>query len=162
MDGYLDVLDAAVMALVVNGHRTIEEIYDIKKGDYNYDGEAFTESDIVAMHHILSDIDSSAPTLSTSQKFAADLNCNGEVDEGDLKRLVSIYGEIEGVTCEDNVKVYYSWGNSYSTCTATAMCTLCGKKVATETVNSVKNADGSYTATFTNALLGTKTYSSLQ
>ena len=158
MDGYPDVLDVAVMALLVNGQKTIYEVYDIKKGDYNYDGEAFTESDIVAMHHILSDIDSSAPTLSTSQKFAADLNCNGEVDEGDLKRLVSIYGEIEGATCEDNVKVYYRWGNSYSTCTATAICTLCNKKVAVETVNSVNNGDGTYTATFTNTLFGTKTF----
>ena len=160
MDGYLDVLDAAVMALVVNGLKTIDEVYDIKKGDYDYDGEAFTESDLIAMYHVLSDIDSSAPTLSTSQKFASDLNYNGKVDEDDLNRLISRYGDIEETTCEENVKVYYRWGNSYSTCTATAMCTLCGKKVATETVNSVQNADGSYTATFTNTLLGTKTYSS--
>ena len=54
--------------------------------------------------------------------------------------------------------VYYRWGNSYTTCTATAICTICDKHVAKETVNSVKNADGSYTATFTNNLLGTKTY----
>ncbi len=158
MDGYLDVLDAAVMALVVNGHRTIEEVYDIKKGDYDLDGEAYTESDLIAMYHVLSDIDSSAPTLSTSQKFASDLNYNGKVDEDDLNRLISRYGDIEETTCEENVKVYYRWGNSYSTCTATAICTICDKHIAKETVNSVKNADGSYTATFTNTLLGTKTY----
>ena len=110
------------------------------------------------MHHVLSDIDSSAPTLSTSQKFAADLNYNGKVDEDDLNRLISRYGDIEETTCEENVKVYYRWGNSYSTCTATAICTICDKHVAKETVNSVKNADGSYTATFTKTLLGTKTY----
>ena len=160
MDGYLDVLDAAVMALVVNGHKTIDEVYDLQKGDYDLDGEAYTESDLIAMYHVLSDIDSSAPTLSTSQKFASDLNYNGKVDEEDLNKLVSIYGEIEETTCEENVKVYYRWGNSYSTCTATAICTICDKHVAKETVNSVKNADGSYTATFTNTLLGTKTYSS--
>ena len=158
MDGYLDALDAAVMALVVNGLKTIEEVYDIKKGDYDYDGEAYTESDLIAMYHVLSDIDSSAPTLSTSQKFASDLNYNGKVDEDDLNRLISRYGDIEETTCEENVKVYYRWGNSYTTCTATAICTICDKHVAKETVNSVKNADGSYTATFTNTLLGTKTY----
>ena len=86
MDGYLDVLDAAVMALVVNGLKTIDEVYDIKKGDYDYDGEAYTESDLIAMYHVLSDIDSSAPTLSTSQKFASDLNYNGKVDEEDLNK----------------------------------------------------------------------------
>ncbi len=160
MDGYLDALDAAVMALVVNGLKTIDEVYDIKKGDYDLDGEAFTESDLIAMYHVLSDIDSSAPTLSTSQKFASDLNYNGKVDEDDLNRLISRYGDIEETTCEENVKVYYRWGNSYSTCTATAICTICDKHVAKETVNSVKNADGSYTATFTNTMLGTKTYSS--
>lgn len=158
MDGYLDVLDAAVMALVVNGLKTIDEVYDIKKGDYDLDGEAFTENDLIAMYHVLSDIDSSAPTLSTSQKFAADLNYNGKVDEDDLNRLISRYGDIEETTCEENVKVYYRWGNSYTTCTATAICTICDKHVAKETVNSVKNADGSYTATFINTLLGTKTF----
>ena len=139
-------------------YRTIEEVYDIKKGDYDYDGEAFTENDLIAMYHVLSDIDSSAPTLSTSQKFASDLNYNGKVDEDDLNRLISRYGDIEETTCEENVKVYYRWGNSYTTCTATAICTICDKHVAKETVNSVKNADGSYTATFTNTLLGTKTF----
>jgi len=158
MDGYLDALDAAVMALVVNGLKTIDEVYDIKKGDYDLDGEAYTESDLIAMYHVLSDIDSSAPTLSTAQKFASDLNYNGKVDEEDLNKLVSIYGDIEETTCEENVKVYYRWGNSYSTCTATAICTICDKHIAKETVNSVQNADGSYTATFTNTLLGTKTY----
>ena len=91
MDGYLDVLDAAVMALVVNGHRTIEEVYDIKKGDYDYDGEAFTESDLIAMYHVLSDIDSSAPIVSTAQKFAADLNYNGKIDADDLTILKKKY-----------------------------------------------------------------------
>ena len=83
---------------------------------------------------------------------------SGKLDENDLTALNSKYGEVTGTECADNVEVYYRWGNSYTTCTATAMCTLCGKKVATETVNSVQNADGSYTATFTNTLLGTKTY----
>ncbi len=92
------------------------------------------------------------------KKYASDINGDGKLDENDLTALTAKYGEVTGTECADNVEVYYRWGNSYSTCTATAMCTLCGKKVATETVNSVQNADGSYTATFTNTLLGTKTY----
>ena len=157
-DGYVDVLDCALMALIVNGHKTFGEVQNTQKGDYDLDGEAYTESDLIAMNHVLSDIEGSAPTLSTSQKFASDLNCNGKIDEDDLTILVETYGTIEATTCEENIKVYYRWGNSYTTCTATAMCTLCNKKVAVETVDSVLNADGSYTATFTNTLLGTKTF----
>ena len=94
MDGYLDVLDAAVMALVVNGHRTIEEVYDIKKGDYDYDGEAFTESDIVAMQTSLSDIETNAPKMNTAEKFAADVNYNGKVDSEDFTILIKRYGNL--------------------------------------------------------------------
>ena len=94
MDGYLDVLDVAVMELVVNGHRTINEVYDIKKGDYDYDGEAFTESDIVAMQTALSDIETNAPKMNTAQKFAADVNYNGKVDSDDLAFLIKRYGNL--------------------------------------------------------------------
>lgn len=94
MDGYLDVLDVAVMELVVNGHRTINEVYDIKKGDYDYDGEVFTESDIVAMQTALSDIETNAPKMNTAQKFAADVNYNGKVDSDDLAFLIKRYGNL--------------------------------------------------------------------
>ncbi len=94
MDGYLDVLDAAVMALVVNGLKTIDEVYDIKKGDYDYDGEAFTESDIVAMQTSLSDIETNAPKMNTAEKFAADVNYNGKVDSDDLTILIKRYGNL--------------------------------------------------------------------
>ncbi len=94
MDGYLDVLDAAVMALVVNGHKTIDEVYDIKKGDYDLDGEAFTESDIVAMQTSLSDIETNAPKMNTAEKFAADVNYNGKVDSDDLTILIKRYGNL--------------------------------------------------------------------
>ncbi len=157
-DGYLDVLDAAIMALVVNGHKSIWEVQNTTRGDFDLDGVAFTDDDLVGMYHILSNIDSSAPTLSTSQKFAADLNFNGKIDEEDCEILEQEYGGINATTCEENFKVYYRWGKNYTTCTATAMCTLCNKKVAVETVDSVLNDDGSYTATFKNSLLGTKTF----
>lgn len=94
MDGYLDALDAAVMALVVNGLKTIDEVYDIKKGDYDLDGEAYTESDIIAMQTSLSDIETNAPKMNTAEKFAADVNYNGKVDSDDLTILIERYGNL--------------------------------------------------------------------
>ena len=94
MDGYLDVIDAAFMALVVNGHKTIDEVYDLQKGDYDYDGEAFTESDIIAMQTSLSDIETNAPKMNTAEKFAADVNYNGKVDSDDLTILIERYGNL--------------------------------------------------------------------
>lgn len=154
-DGYVDVLDASLGERMINGHSTVD-VYAV--GDYDFNGVAFEEADIKAIKHAIENPEK----LATYKKYASDINGDGKLDENDLTALTAKYGEVTGTACADNVEVYYRWGNQYSTCTATAMCTLCGKKVATETVNSVKNADGSYTATFTNALLGTKTYSSLQ
>ncbi len=152
-DGYLDVIDASFMHLFINGFVTVD-VYAV--GDYDLNGKAFEEADIKAIKHAIENPEK----LATYKKYASDINGDGKLDENDLTALTAKYGEVTGTACADNVKVYYRWGNKYSTCTATAMCTLCGEKVATETVNSVQNADGSYTATFTNTLLGTKTYSS--
>ena len=93
-DGYLDVLDAAIMALVVNGHKSIWEVQNTTRGDFDLDGVAFTDDDLVGMYYALWDIEASAPTLSTSQKFAADLNCNGRLDEDDLVKLKEDYPHI--------------------------------------------------------------------
>ena len=93
-DGYLDVLDAAIMALVVNGHKSIWEVQNTTRGDFDLDGVAFTDDDLVGMYYALWDIEASAPTLSTSQKFAADLNCNGRLDEDDLVKLKEDYPRI--------------------------------------------------------------------
>ncbi len=150
-DGALDVIDASVMHLLINGFATVD-VYAV--GDYDLNGVAFEEADIKAIKHAIENPEK----LATYKKYASDINGDGKVDAEDTTLLADIYGEITGTECADNVNVYYRWGNKYSTCTATAMCTLCGKKVATETVNSVNNGDGSYTATFTNTLLGTKTY----
>ncbi len=150
-DGYLDVIDASLMHLFINGFTTVD-VYAV--GDYDLNGIAFEEADIKAIKHAIENPEK----LATYKKYASDINGDGKVDAEDTTLLADIYGEITGTECADNVNVYYRWGNKYSTCTATAMCTLCGKKVATETVNSVNNGDGSYTATFTNTLLGTKTY----
>ena len=152
-DGYLDVIDAYLLHLFINGFTTVD-VYAV--GDYDLNGKAFEETDIKAIRHAIENPEK----LATYKKYASDINGDGKLDENDLTVLTAKYSEVTGTECADNLKVYYSWGNKYSTCTATAICTICDKHVAKETVNSVKNADGSYTATFTNTLLGTKTYSS--
>ncbi|MBQ7115568.1 MAG: dockerin type I repeat-containing protein, partial [Clostridia bacterium] len=159
-DGYLDVIDAYLLHLFINGFTTVD-VYAV--GDYDLNGIAFEEADIKAIKHAIENPEK----LATYKKYASDINGDGKLDENDLTVLVAKYGEVTGTECADNVKVYYRWGNKYSTCTATAMCTLCGEKVATETVNTTSETlaeltciqDGrvKYTATFQNELLGTKT-----
>ena len=148
----VSVLLSLVLAIMSTVCVTAKETV---KGDFNGDGKI---SAIDAREILM--VSAGTKTATKQQISNCDINGDGKLDENDLTALTSKYGEVTGTECADNVEVYYRWGNSYSTCTATAMCTLCGKKVATETVNSVQNADGSYTATFTNTLLGTKTYSS--
>ena len=159
-DGYLDVIDAYLLHLFINGFTTVD-VYAV--GDYDLNGVAFEEADIKAIKHAIENPEK----LATYKKYASDINGDGKLDENDLTVLTAKYGEVTGTECADNVEVYYRWGNKYSTCTATAMCTLCGKKVATETVNTTSETlaeltctqDGKvkYTATFQNELLGTKT-----
>ena len=159
-DGYLDVIDAYLLHLFINGFTTVD-VYAV--GDYDLNGIAFEEADIKAIKHAIENPEK----LATYKKYASDINGDGKLDENDLTALTAKYGEVTGTECADNVEVYYRWGNSYTTCTATAMCTLCGKKVATETVNTTSETlaeltctqDGKvkYTATFQNELLGTKT-----
>ena len=158
-DGYLDVIDASFMHLFVNGFTTVD-VYAV--GDYDLNGIAFEEADIKAIKHAIENPEK----LATYKKYASDINGDGKLDENDLTALTAKYGEVTGTECADNVKVYYRWGNKDSTCTATAMCTLCGEKVAVETVNTTSETlaeltctqDGKvkYTATFQNELLGTK------
>ena len=94
MDGYLNVLDVSIMERIINGHKTIAQVYDVKKGDYDCDGVAFTESDIIAMQTALSDIETNAPKMNTAEKFAADVNYNGKVDSDDLVILIKRYGNL--------------------------------------------------------------------
>ncbi len=94
MDGYLNVLDVSIMERIINGHKTIAQVYDVKKGDYDCDGVAFTESDIIAMQTALSDIETNAPKMNTAEKFAADVNYNGKVDSDDLAILIKRYGNL--------------------------------------------------------------------
>ncbi|MBO5064491.1 MAG: leucine-rich repeat protein [Clostridia bacterium] len=139
-DGYLDVIDAYLLHLFINGFTTVD-VYAV--GDYNLNGKAFEEADIKAIKHAIENPEK----LATYKKYASDINGDGKLDENDLTALTSKYGEVTGTECADNVEVYYSWGNKYSTCTATAMCTLCGKKVATETVNTTSETLSESTCT---------------
>ena len=159
-DGYIDALDAHLMNLVINGLAAVD-VYAI--GDYDCDGNPFEESDIISIKHAIEN-----PTrLSTIQKYVSDINLDGKLSTADSTELTAIYGEIQNTECEDNAKLNYSWKGNYSTCNATAACTICNKTIATEAVNTTSEElqeatcteDGKtkYTAVFKNKLLGTKT-----
>ncbi len=83
-DGYLDVLDAHLMNLVINGHKTVD-VYAV--GDYDLNGVAFAEADILAMGAAMQD----NKPLSTYQKYACDMNADGKVDYDDLNTLTSMF-----------------------------------------------------------------------
>ncbi len=158
-DGYLDVLDAHLMHLLINGFETIS-VYAV--GDYDCNGIAFEESDLIAIKHAIAN----PYKLSTAEKYASDINGDGKVSKEDLTELTALYGEISDTQCTDNAKLYYSFKNSYTTCTATSMCTICNEHIATETVNTTRETlseltcteDGKvkYTAKFSDELFGTK------
>ncbi len=128
-DGYLDVIDASLMHNFINGFITVD-VYAV--GDYDCNGVAFEESDLKAIKYAIANPE----VLSTSEKYACDINKDGKFDSLDISFLEETYGEIENTSCEDNLKITYSWANDYSTCTATAKCSLCGKMIAIETVNT--------------------------
>lgn len=83
-DGYVDVLDTASAETLLNGHTTVE-VYAV--GDYDSDGVAFTESDVVSMSQAMEN----PKTLTTAQKYACDMNGDGKVDEADLSALQKKY-----------------------------------------------------------------------
>lgn len=159
-DGCLDVLDAHLMQLLINGF-VAADVYTV--GDYDCNGIAFEESDLIAIKHAIAN----PYKLSTAEKYASDINGDGKISEEDLTELTALYGEIASTECNDNAKIYYSWKNNYTVCTATAMCTICNKHIAAETTNATSETlseltcteDGTvkYTATFSDALFGTKT-----
>lgn len=159
-DGCLDVLDAHLMQLLINGFATAD-IYTV--GDYDCNGVAFEESDLIAIKHAIAN----PYKLSTTQKYASDITGDGKVSEEDLTELTALCGEIADTECEDNAKIYYNWKNNYTTCTAASLCTICNKHIAAETVNTTSETlseltcteDGKvkYTAIFFDELFDTKT-----
>ncbi len=83
-DGYLDVIDASLMNLLINGHSTID-VYAV--GDYDLNGKAFEKADILAMGEAMQN----NKPLSTYQKYACDMNSDGKVDYDDLNTLTSMF-----------------------------------------------------------------------
>ena len=158
-DGYLDVLDAQLMHLLINGFDTVS-VYAV--GDYDCNGISFEESDLIAIKHAIAN----PYKLSTAEKYASDINGDGKLSEEDLTELTTLYGEIANTLCEDNGRLYYSWKNNYKTCTATLLCTICNEHIASETIDTTSETlseltctqDGKikYTAIFANELFGTK------
>lgn len=86
-DGYTDVLDTSLMALLVNGLRNGISVYPA--GDFDFDGNAFTQTDVVAIKKGLINQN----TLSTREKYACDLNSDGILDVND-KDILSAQAEI--------------------------------------------------------------------
>lgn len=76
-EGYVDGLDCAVMALMVNGLYEGVKIYPV--GDFDCDGVSYTQKDISAIKKGLINI----KTLSTWEKYACDINSDGVLDIND-------------------------------------------------------------------------------
>lgn len=76
-DGYIDVLDCHIMALLINGLRDGISIHP--SGDFDCDGVAFTEADTTAIKRALIN----QGDLSTWQKYACDINHDGKLDIND-------------------------------------------------------------------------------
>lgn len=158
-DGSLDVLDAQLMQLLINGLKAVN-VYAV--GDYDCNGIAFEESDLIAIKHAAAN----PYKLSTAEKYASDINGDGKVSEEDITELTALYGEIANTRCEDNAKLYYSWKNNYKTCTATLLCTICNEHIMAETVDTTSETlselscteDGKvkYTAEFSDESFDTK------
>ncbi len=82
-DGFIDVLDCSIMSLIVHGYLDSVSVYPA--GDFDCDGVAFSDTDISAIRKGLLNLD----TLSTKEKFACDLNFDGENNNLDMEILDS-------------------------------------------------------------------------
>ncbi len=84
-DGYIDVIDASLMQLMITGFYEKVDVY--LKGDFDFDGIPFTQEDISAIKKGLINQD----RLNTRQKYACDLNGDGVLDINDKDALLSGY-----------------------------------------------------------------------
>ncbi len=83
-DGYLDVIDAYLLHLFINGFTTVD-VYAV--GDYDLNGKVFEEADIFAMAEAMK----SPEDLETHEKYACDINGDGKVSYDDLNTLTSMF-----------------------------------------------------------------------
>ena len=86
-DGYLDVIDAYLLHLFINGFTTVD-VYAV--GDYDLNGVAFEEADILAMADVITEAMGNPEALATYEKYACDLNADGKVSYDDLNTLTSM------------------------------------------------------------------------
>ncbi len=135
-DGCLDVLDCAVMALLVNGLRDATTVYHV--GDFDCDGIVFTKTDIASIKKGLINQN----TLTPWQKYACDLNSDGRLDINDRDILIAQ----EEKSTKD---IFIDMTDSISTRTKTAnVIILCGQSNAygaspltNEVIATVGNTD---------------------
>ncbi len=80
-DSVLDVIDCTLLERLINGHETNISVY--LKGDFDFDGIAFTADDIAAMKEAIK----VTSNLSTTQKYVCDLNFDKVIDNSDLALL---------------------------------------------------------------------------
>lgn len=80
-DGALDAIDYSILEKIINGHKVNLSVY--LKGDFDFDGVAFTQKDINAMKAI-----TDVSALTTAQKYVCDLNFDKAVDNEDLELLL--------------------------------------------------------------------------
>ncbi len=160
-DGAIDVLDAALMSLVINGHRTID-VYDI--GDIDFNGVAFEEADIAAIQESIKN-----PTkLTTAEKRACDLNSDGVVDDEDWVAFDIEYGSQGCNDCNGTILAEYTWSEDFSSCRASSYCSVCKTIKVSETVEStaeltieptcLSSGKCLFTATFTHPSFETKNH----
>lgn len=105
-DGYLDVIDCALMQLIISGHHNKVNVY--LKGDFDFDGIPFTKEDIQAIKKALINQDK----LNTKQKYACDLNFDGVLDSVDKellaqqsdKALMHVFSDMQEVVKLRNTK----------------------------------------------------------
>ena len=87
-DGYLDVIDAYLLHLFINGFTTVD-VYAV--GDYDLNGVAFEEADILAMADAITEAMGNPEALATYEKYACDLNADGIVSYDDLNTLTIMF-----------------------------------------------------------------------
>ena len=84
-DGYLDVIDAYLLHLFINGFTTVD-VY--APGDIDSSGKSFYNEEEILL---LAEKMATPEKLSTSEKYACDMNADGKIDNKDLVILKEKY-----------------------------------------------------------------------
>lgn len=135
-DGYLDVIDCALMQLMINGFYEKVDVY--LKGDFDCDGIPFTQEDVSAIKKGIINLDK----LSTRQKYACDLNFDEVLDISDRDLLTEQQGTVikySFTTMEESIELRNTTANVIILC---GQSNAYGASPLTQEVrNSVGNTD---------------------